>query len=87
MVQSQPFNVSSPLVISYQDRDYTLGGMVMKKGYFVSRNGMRITHSFNRVDEVCKLFPLASIADDALYQMLKEQKKQLEMFHPMEKSA
>lgn len=87
MGQKDPFNVNSLLVISYQDRDYHIGGLIMKKGYFVSRNGMRITHSFKKVEEVVKLFPLARISDNALHQMLKEQKKQLELFTIVERRA
>lgn len=87
MGQSQPLNHNSELVVSYQDRDYQMGGLIIKKGYFVSRNGMRITHSFKTAKEVFVLFPMATISNDALEQLLKEQKKQLELFTVVEKRA
>lgn len=87
MGQSQPFNHKSELVVSYQDRDYPMGGLVIKKGYFVSRNGMRITRSFKTAREIFDLFPTATISDSALEQLLKEQSKQLELFTIQEKRA
>lgn len=64
-----------------------MGGLIIKKGYFVSRNGMRITHSFKTLEEVLELFPGAEILDSALDQLLREQEKQLSLFIGVEKQA
>lgn len=80
MGQSHPFSRNVDLVISYQTHDYNLGGLIVKKGYFVSRNGMRITRSFKTAQELVELFPDSSISDGALRQMVKDAPKQLDLF-------
>lgn len=85
MDQSQPHNYNPDLIICYQTHDYPMGGLIIKRGYFVSRNGMRITKSFKTVEEILKLFPLATIANSALLQMAKDMPRQLALFPLKEK--
>lgn len=87
MGPSRPYNFNSELVISYQTHNYNMGGLIIKKGYFVTRNGMRITHSFKTADEVFALFPKATVSDKALQQIVKDRTRQLDLFSVHEKRA
>lgn len=77
MGQSQLCHHTVDLVVSYQSHDILLGGTTVKKGYFVSRRGMRITRSFEDLDLVLELFPEAELASTDLDQLVKE-RSQLE---------